>query len=177
MKMWIWACALLVLMWSCGGGTKEAPAPALVDDVSLADCEVPVEAIFQDTLGLKSHSFEMYADYALETATFPNGLALDLRQSGCLELQQRYAFTLPQRIEMPQDSLEGPFWTRQLEAQFGYMGEYNSQFLAYSEMLAVASEFVTLGDTLQIFEDASMVIDHFGTDAQTQLVVTFFIEP
>lgn len=181
MTKWIWVALLpVVMLGSCELFQKK---PQTVQDaipeqdVRLVDCEVPVEAIFQDTIGLVEHSFAMYDDYAIEMANFPNGLALNLRQSGCRELQQRYAFTLPERIEMPQDSLEGPFWTRQLQAQFGYMGEYNDQFLAYSQMLAVASDFVTLGDTLQIFEDAAMVIDHFDAEAQTQLVVTFFIEP
>lgn len=177
MKIGIWFLVLAVGLGSCQQKAQEVEAPKVVDNVPLSECEVPVEAIFQDTVGLVSHSFEAFTDYAMEQAAFPSGLQLALRQSGCLELQQRYVFTLPELVAIHPDSIPGPFWSRQLQGQFEYMSQYNAQFMAYGDMLKVAADFVTLGDTLQIFEDAAMIVDQFETNAQTQLSVTFLIEP
>ena len=169
---------IALLTWSCGSNTQKGEEqPQYTDsemESDLTKCLNNVEAIFVDTSYLiREKSFEVLSSYAVEKATFETGMKLELHQSGCKTLKQRYQFNIPIAIDEEGD---GKFWVNLVASQFRYMVRINPQFQGYINLILAGEDMAQLGEVLQITKDATYKIDRFVQGDETILVVEFELQ-
>ncbi|MGB0861881.1 MAG: hypothetical protein ACPG19_11610 [Saprospiraceae bacterium] len=169
---------LALLTWSCGSNTQKGEEQPQYTDAEmesdLSKCVNDVQAIFQDTSYLiRDKSFEIVSSHAIEKATFETGMSMELHQSGCKILKQRYQFNIPIAIDEKENA---SFWVKLVASQFKYMSRIVPQFEGYQNLVLAGEETAQLGETLQITNDATYKIDRFVQGDETILVVEFELE-
>lgn len=172
-------CFVVLFLASCQSGdqpkeTEKNPLAVeyteeMESDLSL--CPNSIAAIFTqgDSSTIKTHSFELFTAHAIEKATFENGLKLELHQSGCKFLKQRYQFFLPTEID--ESGADAAFWADIAAKQFEYLATFLPEFSTYQQIVLVGRDHLKLGEPIQITKDAAYQIEKFVQNGQTIVVV------
>lgn len=129
-------------------------------------------AIFKkDNSALLSTTFKKEGRIGIETVEFKKGFLLELTQSGCQEIIQDFAFTLP----MVNNQADGQFWIQQGEQLMRFMGNTDPSLMQFSEwanMIAQSGSEMKLGQAKEIQTGYFVTIDKISGNQETIVKVT-----
>jgi hypothetical protein len=129
-------------------------------------------AIFnQQNSAIASTNFHKEGRAGIETVQFKNKLSLELTQSGCQEIIQDFAFSLP----MTNPEADGQFWISQGEQLMRFLGNTDPSLVQFSEwanMIAQSGSEMKLGQAKEIQTGYFITIDKIAGNAETIIKVT-----
>ena len=129
-------------------------------------------AIFSaDLPHVSSHNFQQKGNESLESLMFDTGIALEIEQSGCEEMQQAFRFTaLGDRRSMP-DSM----WVKEAVRQLVYLsslGKKQGPLRLWADALEAARPSLKLGETFPIEAGVGVKVDKIVSPDQSVLLLT-----
>ena len=129
-------------------------------------------AIFNtNNTAISSTDFKIQGRTGIENVKFKNQLSLELTQSGCQEIIQDFAFSLP----MTNPEADGQFWIKQGEQLMRFMGNTDPSLMQFSEwanMIAQASKEMKLGQAKEIQTGYFVTVDKIAGNEETIIKVT-----
>ncbi len=120
---------------------------------------------------IASTSFKIEGRTGIETVQFKNQLSLELTQSGCQEVIQDFAFSLP----MTNPEADGQFWIQQGEQLMRFMGNTDPSLMQFSEwanMIAQSGKEMKLGEAKEIQTGYFVTVDKISGKEKTIIKVT-----
>ena len=151
-----------LLIMSCSGNAPEKEKCRFGE---------PTAIFKQDNPALLSSNFRKEGRIGIETVKFKNQLSLELTQSGCQEVIQDFAFTLP----MINPKADGQFWIQQGEQLMRFLGNTHPNLMQFSEwanMIAQSGKEMKLGQAKEIQTGYFVTIDKIPGSTETIIKVT-----
>ena len=129
-------------------------------------------AIFNpENPAIASTNFKKEGRTGIEAVEFKNQLSLELTQSGCQELVQDFAFSIP----MTNPEADGQFWIQQGEQLMRFLGNTDPSLMQFSEwanMIAQSGKEMKLGQAKEIQTGYFITVDKISGKEETVIKVT-----
>jgi len=160
-KIIVLSCWMLMIV-SCSENTPDKEKCRFGEPTAIFNTNNPA---------ISSTDFQKNGRVGIETVQFKNQLSLELTQSGCQEIIQDFAFTLP----MTNPEADGQFWIQQGEQLMRYLGNTDPSLMQFGEwanMIAQASNEMKLGQAKEIQTGYFVTIDKISGNAETIIKVS-----
>ena len=131
----------------------------------------PTAVFSPNNPAIATTNFKKEGRTGVETVQFKNQISLELTQSGCQEIIQDFAFTIP----MTNPDADGQFWIKQGEQLMRFLGNTDPSLMQFSEwanMIEQSSEEMKLGQANEIQTGYFVTVDKIAGNAETIIKVT-----
>ena len=153
----------ILLLISCSGSSDSQEEKCRFGE--------PTSVFNEQNPAIASTSFKKEGRVGVESIQFKNQLSLELTQSGCNELVQDFAFSLP----MTNPEADGQFWIQQGEQLMRFLGNTDPSLMQFSEwanMIAQSSKEMKLGQAKEIQTGYFVTVDKIAGNDETIIKVT-----
>jgi hypothetical protein len=153
----------ILIIASCSGNTNSKEEKCRFGE--------PTSIFNEQNPAIASSNFKKEGRIGIETIQFKNQLSLELTQSGCQNLVQDFAFSLP----MTNPKADGQFWIQQGEQLMRFLGNTDPSLMQFGEwanMIAQSSKEMKLGEAKEIQTGYFVTVDKISGKEQTIIKVT-----
>ncbi len=154
-----------LLLFACG--ENETSQTTAADECPFGE---PVPLFKQEMSLVDSTAFSKDGRTGTEIVFFNNQIHLELTQSGCENLRQEFAFTLP----MSRPEAEGRFWIAQGEQLLRFLGNVDLslvQFNEWANVIAQNADDMKLGEAKEVQTGYFITADKIARGEETTVKV------
>ena len=152
---------LALFLFSCGDSPSDP----------WADCKLPKPtAIFANNNNVTNHQFNIKGLLGTETATFRNGVDLELIQSGCEKINQEFKF----KFAGKHADKNADFWVKEAITQFRYMAGLSPNLVHFGDWasaIEVNASKLKMGQETEVAPTIYITIDKIVSSDVTLLLV------